>query len=464
MLNFMSLGKVQSDLCSGFEFCLSVGLVIPGMYGYHDDTGSGDINPDNIAGIFIKGLTFDTASTECILYMGSAGNEQIFDVTEMEWEFDGFGSPVTFTWSAGAKAYVANNGALTTYISTKDGSTVGMNLEIDLALIPVMPDGAGLPYGKTTGTTYFDFNRLPHKAFDNNINTMWATSTSTPLPHILEYDGSGSELQNLGVAKGYTITFNSLTFGAGSAPKAWIVEALVLDVWTVVDTVTNEPAWGAGINTRFYPMDTQLEANGWRIVINTNYGGGSTSIVKLDIRGKFTTKVTKDILIPVMTSNNTPEGLAVASQFNGGAAWECLNRTRSDFSDAWISAGDALNTPPELLTYTNELTTTFTGKATSLQLANRHETTTNPNQETQDMPTTFTLEVSDDGITWNEVLSVVDHIYHDTIVASEFKIPLLNQVSGTNSYRLSVSETVAYPARKLVILSIFNIIGDLEVT
>ena len=456
----MSLGKMNDvDPCSGYEFCLDVGNFGP-LYGYSDTFAFGGIDPDNIAGFPFKTFIVDTNVKKCVIQMGATGTDKITNVDEMAWEFKGFGTPVVFNWIEGTTQYEVTHVALADFIASKNGEKIGANLTIGESLIPIMPDGAGLPYGVTTGTTYFSNAFLPHNAVDENINEHWS-SLGDAFPQIVEYDGSSSELQNKGISGGYKITMKNDDAVITSAIKDWTIEALFNDVWTTVDTVVNEPAWAFG-ETRFYPMDVQLEANGWRIVITDSHGGFYTSFGRLDIRGVFTTTttITKDILTPIMTSNNTPEGVALATEFSDTReAWECLNRTRTGFNDAWV-AGIGVPFPHTFL-YTNELTTTFVGTATSFQFANRFPNNEDPNQQSRDLPTDFTLEVSDDGIIWTEVFSVTGVTYEDLNVAKEFKIPLANQVSGTNSYRLVVTATVD-PVRFGVILSMFNIFGDLE--
>lgn len=102
-------------------------------------------------------------------------------------------------------------------------------------------------------------------------------------------------------------------------------------------------------------------------------------------------------LIPIMTSNTAPSGVASASSVYQSlpqyAAWKAMNHTNADESDCWVSHDDASSGSPQWLQY----------QFTSGQTINKYTITTRNRSSGISSPKDWKLQGSNNGSDWTDL-------------------------------------------------------------
>ena len=243
-------------------------------------------------------------------------------------------------------------------------------------IIPLMT-AANTPYGVASADSNLG-SFYPYKAFDrSNIETdSWVAAVGT---RWLSFQFPASA-----IVTRYAITSRTTSDNNPRSPKTWTLEGSNDgSSWTTLDTQTNVTDWAASVVTHTYDLANTASYIYYRVHITASNDGTYVGIGELALY--------ETDLIPTMTSNTAPSGVASASSEEATPlpAYKAFNDTSTNNTyDRWATAASTTG----WLRY--EFITAYVVKEYALT------TQALTSDGTTKAPKTWTLEGSNDGTNW----------------------------------------------------------------
>jgi F5/8 type C domain len=332
-------------------------------------------------------------------------------------------------------------------------------------LIPTMTSDTA-PSGVASADSthvYANITYSAYRAFNNSIAGEyygWA-SANTPLPHWLSYDFGTPKI----ITKYSLQVTDTGDISASNMPKSWEFQGYdnITGTWITLDTRTNEPAWTYG-EKRTYTFNNTVPYSKYRIYVTENGGSGTYAnivvIGEMEMMESVTPSRTLNMtavplpqlllpvgdievgeiesvkvnaisigeigsnLIPVMTSNTAPSGIASASSYrNVSPFYYPYKSFDSDLSVGWQA--DVL---PSWLSY----------EFPTPQIINQYAITARSNSAYVDQtPKSWTFEAWD-GTQW----IILDNRTGQTgWQASERRVFEFSNNQAYQKYRIYVTDT-----------------------
>lgn len=212
-------------------------------------------------------------------------------------------------------------------------------------------------------------------AFDNNPATAWAGTT--PAPAI------GYNLTAAADIVQVVITARNDSFGPSGAPQSFNVEYSDNGTaWTLAWQIANQTAWTAGEVRAFVspPPPPAGSHAWWRINVSANNGSTTAQFAELQFRQTAGTSV-------------YPSGGTAAASSVYAAGYEADKLFDNNLTTTWSSNA----APPQWVNY---------HYGTPVLVVQVMMTALNNASFTNQTPKDFTVEFSDDGVTWTTLWSV----------------------------------------------------------
>lgn len=210
------------------------------------------------------------------------------------------------------------------------------------SLVPAMTS-ASLPGGAVTRSGAFSSSYEAWQALDASETTMWISQQGqTPAWVAYEWPDGAKP-----------VTHYAIKYSNGSitqrAPKNWTLEGWNGSTWVVVDTRTNQTAWG-GSERREFTVTSPGSFSRYRLhVTDDNASATGIDVISIGKLELLNCGCTPTSQIPAMTSATLPGGSVTRSSvYAGDPAYEAWQAFDSSESSMWISNG-GLN--PEWVAY-----------------------------------------------------------------------------------------------------------------